>query len=328
MVTNVPSPVLRRRTLLSGALTTAALSISGARAAGYPAQDIKFIVPYGAGGGFDLYVRTLAPAMQKLLPNPVQIVPDNVPAGGGVLGIGQLYRARPDGYTIGVLNIPGMFVLQQGGGGSFDLRRFSWIGSIGRDNYAIAVGADSPLRSIADLKALSAKRAVKFTTTGREGTAFSATVIAMSLLGIRTQMITGYKGSSDYVVAAIRGDGDAVVATMPLLNQMVAGKLMRVLATFEAQSSMPGAEDATTLGQPELSQIVLERLVAAPPKVTPETLRILADALGGALGDPAVIAWAQKAGAELRAVTPEQAAALVDQQAAFYDKWKTVLAPS
>lgn len=319
---------LRRRTLLTGAVATAALSSIGAIAAGFPTQDIKFIVPYGAGGGFDLYVRALAPVMQKRLPNPVQIVPNNVPAGGGVLGVGQLYRARPDGYTIGVLNIPGMFVLQQSGGGGFDLRRFSWIGSMGRDNYAIAVGADSPLKSIADLRALSAQRPVKFTTTGREGTAFSATVIAMSLLGIRTQMISGYKGSSDYVVAAIRGDGDAVVGTVPLLNQMVAGKLMRVLATFETHSSIPGAEDATTLGQPELPQIVLERLVAAPPKLAPDTLRVLADALGGALTDPAMIAWAQKAGTELHAVSPEQAATLVDQQAEFYAKWKKVLEPT
>jgi tripartite-type tricarboxylate transporter receptor subunit TctC len=328
MVNPVLSHPLRRRTLLTGALATVAASSIGARAAGFPAQDIKFVVPYGAGGGFDLYVRTLAPAMQKRLPNPVQIVPDNVPAGGGVIGIGQLYRARPDGYTIGVLNIPGMFVLQQSGGGGFDLRRFSWIGSMGRDNYAIAVGADSPLKSIADLRALSAQRPVKFTTTSREGTAYSATVIAMSLLGIRIQMIPGYKGSNDYVVAAIRGDGDAVVGTMPLLNQMVAGKLMRVLATFETHSSIPGADDATTLGQPELAKIVLERLVAAPPKLAPDTVRVLADALGGALADPAMIAWAQKADTELHALSPEQTASLVGEQAAFFAKWKKVLAPS
>jgi tripartite-type tricarboxylate transporter receptor subunit TctC len=319
---------MRRRTLLTGALATVAASSIGARAAGFPAQDIKFVVPYGAGGGFDLYVRALAPAMQKRLPNPVQIVPDNVPAGGGVIGVGQLYRARPDGYTIGVVNIPGMFVLQQSGGGGFDLRRFSWIGSMGRDNYAIAVGADSPLKSIDDLRALSARRPVKFTTTGREGTAFSATVIAMSLLGIRTQMILGYKGSNDYVVAAIRGDGDAVVGTMPLLNQMIAGKLLRVLATFETHSSISGAEDATTLGKPELAQIVLERLVAAPPKLAPDTLHVLAGALGGALTDPAMIAWAKKAGTELQGLSPEQTASLVEEQAVFYARWKKVLAPS
>jgi tripartite-type tricarboxylate transporter receptor subunit TctC len=301
---------------------------AAARAAGYPTTDIKFIVPYSAGGGFDQYVRVIAPAMQKRLPNPVQIVPDNVTAGGGVIGAGQLFRARPDGATLGIMNIPGMFVLQKSGGASYDLRRFTWLGSMGRDNYAIAVATGSPLKSIADLRALSAQRPVKFTTTGREGTAFAANMIGMSLLGVRVQMIMGYKGSSDYVVAAIRGDGDAVVTTIPLIKQMVEAKLMRVLATFEPHSSIPGAEDATSLGQPELSNVVLERLVAAPPKLPAEIRDILANALAGAVTDPDIIAWASKVGTELAPLTPDQASALVERQAEFFEKWQSVLQPA
>ena len=318
--------LLPRRTLLTGALMTAA-AVS-ARAAGYPAQDIKFIIPLSAGGGFDLYARAVAPGIQKRLPNPVQVVPDNVPAGGGVLGAGQLYRARPDGYTIGMLNIPGMFVLQQGGGGGFDLARFSWIGATARDTYAIAVAEESPLKSIADLRALSRERPVKFTTTGREGTAYSALVISMHLLGVRTQIITGYKGSSEYVVAAIRGDGDAVVSDLPVIRPMVAGKLLRVLASFEAHTSFPGSEDATTLGLPELTDIAVERLVAGPPKLPVEIQTMLSAALAGALTDPGVVDLARRFGSVLRPLTPEQTAALVAKQSGFYDKWKSLLAPA
>jgi len=321
-------PKLSRRDIIGGAacLLAAATLVPGkARAADWPAQDIKFIVPYGAGGGFDLYVRELAPVMQKLLPGAVNIVPDNVAAGGGVIGVGQLARAHPDGYTIGILNIPGMFVLQRSGAGSFDLKKLTYLGSAGHDTYALAVSAESPLRSMADLRALSAQRPVKFTSTGREGTAFSATLIAASLLGLRTQMILGYKGSNDYVVAAMRGDGDAVVTTVPLIKQMVEAKLMRVLATFEDHSSFPGADDATTLAQPELTKIILERIIAAPPRLPADIQAALAHALAGAVADPAVIAWARQTGTALQSMTPEQAAQTVAEQADFYDKWKQVI---
>ena len=93
-------------------------------AAGFPDRDITFIIPNQVGGGFDAYVRAIAPVMEKYLPNKVNIVPLNVPAGGGAKGVNQLYRARPDGYTIGILNIPGLFILQARGGG-YDLNKFT-----------------------------------------------------------------------------------------------------------------------------------------------------------------------------------------------------------
>lgn len=303
----------------------AAMLPLAARAEGYPSQDIRFIIPYGPGGGFDLDVRKLSPFIQAALPNKVQIVPDNVPTGGGVLGVSQLYRAKPDGTSICIMNIPGLFVLQRAGGAAFDLTKFSYLGTVGRDGYGIGVAVNSPIKSVADLQALSKERPVKFTTTGREGTAFSAAVIGMNLLGVRTNFITGYKGSNDYVVAAVRGDGDAVVTTLPALKNMQDGGLMRVLATFEDKSSIPGAEDATSLKQPLLSSIVLERVVAGPPKLPQEMQTILSTAIGKALQAPEIMQWAAKQGTLLTIRTPAQTAALVAEQAKFYETWKSLL---
>ncbi len=72
----------------------------------------------------------------------------------------SLYRAKPDGYTLAIFNIPGMFVLQQRGGAGYDLDKVTWLGSIGRDHYALGVGANSPIKTVADLKALAAQRPV------------------------------------------------------------------------------------------------------------------------------------------------------------------------
>ena len=318
----------RREVLAAACLAAPGLLLPSITASAddvFPTKDITFIVPYSAGGGFDNVVRAIAPVMEKYLPNKVNIVPVNVASGNGSRGINQLYRAKPDGYTIGIFNIPGMFILQQEGGAGYDLAKFTWLGSVGRDSYGLAVAWNAPIKSIADLKALSQTRPVKFTATGPAGTAYAATLIGTELLGIKSQIITGYKGSSDYVVGAIRGDGDAVVTTLPILRRMQDGQSLRILATFEQHSRQKDADDATTLGQPELSRIILERLVAAPPGVPAPIQAVLADVLAQALRDPTVTAWADKAGIEIRPVAPDEAATIVRDQAAFFEKWKKVL---
>jgi tripartite-type tricarboxylate transporter receptor subunit TctC len=320
----------RRDIVLSAGLAAPALllpRLAQGAAPAFPAKNIQFVIPYAPGGGFDVYVRVIAPVMERYLPNKVTIVPVNVASGGGSRGVAQLYRAKPDGYTIGILNIPGMFILQQQqGAGAYDLSKFSWIGAVGEgERYVISVGAKSPLKTYADLKALSAKRPVKLSVTGPEGTAYAATMIGSQLLGLRTQLITGYKGSADYVVAAIRGDSDAVIAAIPTTLRFVRGGSIRVLASFENHSSFPGVPDATALGQPELDNISVERVVAAPPGVPAEIRNTLSVALAKALADPMVVKWAKENDVVMRSRTPQETTQLVGQQRVFFDKWKKYL---
>ena len=59
---------------------------------------------YNAGGGFDLISRMLAPYLEKYLPKKVNVVVKNVAGAGGTVGSIELYDAKPDGYTIGLLD--------------------------------------------------------------------------------------------------------------------------------------------------------------------------------------------------------------------------------
>jgi tripartite-type tricarboxylate transporter receptor subunit TctC len=319
----------RREILAVAGLAVPSLMIprKGFSAAAFPTKPINFIIPYAPGGGFDVYVRLIGPVMEKYLPNKVSLVPVNIAAGGGSRGVAQLYRSKPDGYTIGILNIPGMFILQQQQGtGAYDLSKFSWIGTMGEgERYAISVGVKSPLKSYADLKALSAKRPVKFSVTGPEGTAYAATMIGTQLLGLRPQLISGYKGSVDYVVAAIRGDSDAVIAALPTTMRFVRGGQIRVLASFETHTSIPGVPDATSLGQPQLDQISVERLIGAPPGLPAAQQNVLAAALAKALADPVVTKWAKENDLIMVPRAPDATAKLVAEQRAFFDKWRKYL---
>ncbi|HEX3484017.1 MAG TPA: tripartite tricarboxylate transporter substrate binding protein [Micropepsaceae bacterium] len=319
---------LSRRSLLSAAGAALLFSAQAARAAsGFPAKNIQFIIPYAAGGGFDSYVRFISPVIETYLANRVNIVPINVTAGSGSRGITQLYRSKPDGYTIGIFDVPGMFIQQAvQGSNAYDLSRFAWIGCMGEgERYLVGVGVNSPLKSFADLQALSAKRPVKFAVTGLEGTATAAAIIGTEMLGIRRQLITGYRGSSDYIVAAIRGDSDAVISATSTMMRFARAGQLRILASFEAHGSLPGIPDATSLGKPELDKITVERPVGAPPGTPADIQNLLSAALGKALAEPKVVAWAKENDIIMRSKTPAEAAALVARQRAFFERWKKYL---
>lgn len=321
--------LLSRRALLASACVGTPMLLAGrsARAAAYPARDIQVIVPNAPGGSSDTYVRFIAPVLERYLPGNANIVPINVAGGGGAKGVVELYRARPDGYTLAIFNIPGAFILQQQQHSrAYDLAKISWIGLIAEgEHYVIAAGKNSPLKTFDDLKALSRKRPVKFSVTGPEGTGYAATKIGTRLLGIRTQLISGYKGAVDYVVAAIRGDVDAVVVGRPTAMRFVRGGTLRVLASFERKSSIPGVPDATTLGQPDLAQITIERPLGGPPGLPAAVQTTLSTALAKAEADPMVKQWAMKNDLTMMAKTPAEVTAMVARQKEFFDRWKDYL---
>jgi tripartite-type tricarboxylate transporter receptor subunit TctC len=320
---------MRRREILAGLAACGTIPLgSKARAASFPSKDITIIIPYAAGGGFDSYIRAMLPSLQARLPDPVKAVPENVDGAGGAKAMNELWRARPDGSTIGVLNVPGILILREQGGLGLDPAKLTWLCNMGTDPYGLVVPASSPVKSIADLQALSKQRPVKFTTVGPASTSYSATRIAANLLGLNVQLIAGYRGTNDYVVAAVRGDGDAAIASLTALAQFRASNLVRVLATFEEHSSVPGAQDATTLKLPDLVNITQLRPLAGPPRIPADIAAELSKLLMTALRDPKVQAWAAANSANLTPDGPEETVSLLQKQTQFVGQWKKYLAAS
>lgn len=323
---------LDRRTLLISAGLAGAGSLIGARramAATFPDHAISFMIPYPPGGAYDEYVRAIAQPMANALPHKVSVVPDNVSGAGGARAANILYRAKPDGYMISVLNAVGLLLLKlKGGTIGFDINALTWIGNLARDQYALVVGAKSEIGSVADLQKLSRARPVKFITPGPQTTSYAATLIGAHILDIRSQLITGYRGASASLVAVMRGDGDAAILSLPAVAPMVAGKLIRVVATFEKKSSIAGAEDATSLGKPDLAEIIELRPVAGPPHLAPEITATLSAALMKAMADPHVASWAKKTGAALDPLSAEATAKLMHEQSAFIKRWAKLLSPT
>ena len=81
------------------ALVALSLTLSlAARAETWPDRTIRAFIPFGAGSATDVIPRTVFDALSKELGQPITV--ENKGGAGGTLGVGEVVRAKPDGYTI------------------------------------------------------------------------------------------------------------------------------------------------------------------------------------------------------------------------------------
>jgi len=330
LITSVVNHCARAGIIISPILIATLLisllsSCSGASAPdGYPAKDIRIIIPYNAGGGFDAYIRALTPFIKKHLPNQVNVLPINTAGAGGRRGAIDVYRARPDGYTIGVFNFPGVLIMQlQDPQVGFDLSGMTWLATLSIDAYAYVVKGDSSLDSLDEVRQMG--RPIVYGATGPSSTSYIATTIISDALEIPYQVITGYTGSSEYLVGVMRGDIDAAFVNLSTVKPYLDSGDVKMLALIGVRSDDPAVPDAFTLGIPELNDINVIRLMGAPPGMPDDIKLILENALLAAMADPEFKSWLDQTGNEAHPAGAVETANAVADMELFYEKFKTSL---
>ncbi|WP_212524352.1 tripartite tricarboxylate transporter substrate binding protein [Actibacterium sp. MT2.3-13A] len=311
---------------LGGVLAAATLLCGPAIAAdkGYPLDDdITFIVPYSAGGGFDTIVRTLSPALEEAM--GATVVPENLPGASGTRGGQAVYRADPDGYTIGIFNIPGLTVSEALGRDiGFNLGEITWIANIAEEKYAIAVKADSPIQSLKDLCDLG--RPIKLSDTGKDSTSSITSVLAFDMIGCPISNITGYGGSNDTMIAVMRGEVDATLKPVSSLSKYTKSGDLRFIVTISDVTLVEGVPTTTELGYPELAKFGISRVVGAPPNMPAEIVEKLAAGFEATLKADSVREWAAGTSTTLRYMSPAETTAMMDELSQFYTGYKDLLA--
>ncbi|WP_411859858.1 Bug family tripartite tricarboxylate transporter substrate binding protein [Cupriavidus pauculus] len=147
----LPKTLLTCRALIAVAAVACA---AGARAEAWPAKPITMVVPFPAGGGTDLVVRSIQPLLQRELGQPVVI--DNRSGAGGTIGSGFVARAAADGYTAGVVTTSthAVSVAIYPKLAYNPSKDFAYAGFIGTSPYVLAVNNDLRAK---DTKAFIAK---------------------------------------------------------------------------------------------------------------------------------------------------------------------------
>jgi tripartite-type tricarboxylate transporter receptor subunit TctC len=313
--------------LIAGGVAAIALMSGGAALAEFPNDDnITFVIPYSPGGGFDTIVRQFAPAMEEAMGTTV--VPENVSGAGGTRGAQSVHRADPDGYTIGIYNIPGFTVNEVlGRDQGFDLNEVTWLANLAIARYALAVPADSDISSVEELCA--GDDPVKFSDTGATSTASVTTRISMAIIGCEIVDVTGYAGSNDAMIAVISGEVDATIKPVSSLARYLEGSGsgdLKLILTLSQEELVEGVPTAADIGYPEIAKFTLNRVIGAPPGTPDDVVAALEAGLRAASQSDAVTSWAEGAGVDIEFIGAAETAALMDELSTFYAQYRDLVA--
>jgi tripartite-type tricarboxylate transporter receptor subunit TctC len=289
-------------------------------------ETVTIVIPYRPGGGFDRAVRAFAPYFARELGTGVNVLPENLPGAGGRRAAAKVYRARPDGRTLGIFNLPG-FVLPEilGEPVDYDLRELSWIGRIEAQRYVLLVAGDSDMRTLDDVRSAAE---ITFLSTGYGSSVLAAMQIAAEELGLadpEPTYLTGYPGTADYLVGLVRGDGNLAIAPVSSALKYIESGDLKPLAISGGDSNIDGVPTFADLGYPDLMPLDVQRSFAGPPGMDPALLDKLRAAFMRAVGSPGFLETAATARLELSPLDGAATAATVAGNFTFYEAFRTNL---
>ena len=215
----------------------------------YPTRPDTMIVPFPPGGVADITARPVAEAMGRHLKQPV-VVENTAGAGGGV-GMQYVARSRADGYTV-LLALSSISIIPEadkvlGRDPMFQLNQLVPIARFTADPTVLAVRADSPLKSVADLleSARKAPGTIPYGSSGNYGTMHVPMEMLSGATGTKLLHVP-FTGAGPAVVALLGGQVDALSTGPSTVMGHLKGGKVRVLATW-GEARHPALPDVPTL---------------------------------------------------------------------------------
>jgi tripartite-type tricarboxylate transporter receptor subunit TctC len=230
-------PQTAARQLLAAFIGAAAALASTQTGAAYPDKPIRLVVPFAPGGGTDTIARTLAAGMSTELGK--QIIIDNKPGAGTILGTDAVAKSAPDGYNIVIATfahavnpslVPKLPYAQD--------KAFAPITMIGKGPNVLVVRADSPYKTVKDI--VDAARAKPGTLTyASQGNGTSAHLAGEMFTNLsRIQMThVPYRGAGPAITDLMGGQVDMIFGTAAAVSPFVQSGKLRAIAVTSPQPS-------------------------------------------------------------------------------------------
>jgi tripartite-type tricarboxylate transporter receptor subunit TctC len=264
----VPDRKSRHALALSAVAALTVLAQRPAAAEDYPARNITLVVPYPAGGGVDTEGRVIAAKLTEALGH--QVVVENRPGAGAMIGVRSAAKAEPDGYTL-VMLVTGMGLSPNAG---YDLTKdFAPIGTIASIPIVVMSHPDVPVKTIADVIALAKKEPGTLTV----GTPPSPTLNyfgAENFKAITKTDITvvTYKGTGPLTNDLMGGHVKLAFNTLPpAIGNIQAGRLKAIaVAAPERLAAIPDTPTVSESGLPGFD--IVQYYGLAAPAGTPRPI--------------------------------------------------------
>lgn len=296
--------------LFAAALLTSAAN--GAEPANfYQGKTLRIVVGLSAGGGYDLYTRTIARHMGRHIPGNPSITVENMAGAGSLIATNHIYKvAKPDGLTIGHF-LGGLFLQQLLGkpGIEFDSQRFEHVGVPGQDNFMVGVAKSTGITDVE--KWVASKQVLKFGGTAVGAGSDDLALMLRHALGLPLQLVNGYKGTAEIRLAFNSGELTGLVNAWESTKstwrrELDSGEKRIILqATLTPHPDLPKMPMALSMIKNEADKKLLSVVIRAhgatvrpyvlPPKTPKDRVQLLRKAFMDTMKDPEFLTDAKRA---------------------------------
>jgi tripartite-type tricarboxylate transporter receptor subunit TctC len=294
-------------------------------------KTIKLVLGFSPGGISDLWGRALARAMSQTLPGRPNIVLQNMPGAGSMTAANYIYSvAKPDGLAIGFVT-PGLYFnqLTEMREVQFDWAKFTWIGSPERTVRIMYGRADTPYKTLEDIRHAAEAPRCGATALGTVGHYFPRLIEAVA--GVKFSIVTGYPGAAEIDLAMQKnevhcraGSLEGYFGSEPTRGWAKSGfsrvlvhgsakrdpRLPEVPTVNEILDRRNASEITRRLATVLMAPDAIGRPLIAPPGMAPDRVATLRDGFMKALADPELVIEAQKRNWELEPVSGQELEAI------------------
>lgn len=305
---------------VAAALALAALPMS-ALAQAWPSKPIKLVAPSTPGDAPDVIARLVADKLSTALGQ--QVVVENRPGAGGVVGSDYVAKAAPDGYTL-IMGNAGSHGINAAVYSKlpYDIQKdFAPVSQVAVAPNVMVINPSVPASTVAEFIAYAKANPGKlsYASGGNGSSAHMSMELFKSMSGIDIQHVP-YKGSSPALTDVVSGQVVAFIGNMPPTVPLIkAGKLRALAVTTKSRSAlMPELPTIAEAGLPGYETVAWFG-VLAPAGTPPEIVNKLSSEIGKIAKSPEIREKLIAMGAEPVGGTPEEFKAVIDRDIA---KWK------
>jgi tripartite-type tricarboxylate transporter receptor subunit TctC len=302
------------------------VNIPSAAAQTYPSRPITMIVPFAAGGPTDVIARIVAEGMRPSMGQ--NIIIENVPGAGGVVGIKRVARSVPDGYTLSVGTTVSHVFSGAGSRPEYDLLNdFEPLSLISFQPFVIFGRREVPADNLKGLIELLRRNPDKLSagTSAVGGPSHVASIFFQQATATHFR-VSHYRGTGPALVALTTGEIDLLIESLVVFRSVVRNVNLKAFAIM-AKSRLETMPDLPTVDESGAIGLYTSLWTALwAPKNTPNTIiNELNSAVVKSLSDSTV--RRRLAGLDQELPTPDQQTpqALAIFQKAEIDKWWPIL---
>ena len=274
--------------LASLTLAFGTLAGTTAHAAWPDDKPIEIIVGFAAGGETDIMARGLAPFIQKHLGGKANLVVINKVGASGEISNAYVQRAAPDGYTIGVVNVPPLVFVPLTKKAQYDPKELSLLARVVSDPTFLVTRANSPYKNIKEVvDALKAKpNSLSFGYNGVGTNGHLAMLQLQLATGVKLNDIP-FNGSSQSKNALLGGHTDFMFTSLTAVPTPEKEAVPLRIVTQFRETRAPAIKDVPTAKEQGIAVVMPSDRGFAAPKAVPAAIQTrLQEAIAAALKDP------------------------------------------